>query len=738
MEELARKYLTRCDEKSATDLVCMARCSNLFNLGSFLGDYLSRVFPHNAILNLEYSANLYHAGKPRDSYAVCKKVLDMRNLSFDLVKQIMMNRRFNIPHIQDDHNYYNPGLVTQIINRKPKAFALVSFTMTTCKRFDLFVQTMNTFINCCSDLDLIDYWYCVDDNSSDEDRRKMRDLYPFMKFVFKTPDQKGHPQSMNILKSMVFTPYVFHLEDDWKFFEVRKYISELLEILGQDERFGQALVNKNYSETSKDIVPGGEPRVTQTGLRYYVHEYARTEEEKHEFVRKHGTSPNSNYWPHFSLRASLVRTRVLRELGDFNTKVSHFEMEYAHRYYNAGYTSAFLEGTYCLHTGRLTSERNDLTKPNAYTLNNEAQFSGKEEQIPVKTEPLTTVTPTVTPTVTTPQVLIRTFVVNLDKRPDRWTSFCSKPEPKFLQYERFSAVDGSKLIPTVQLQQIFDNNDYNMRRGMVGCAMSHIKLMVNLLNEDRDYIYCILEDDIDFVPDFSDKFVSCVQELMKVDWDLFYLGHHLWPQYITEEVHSKTIWPRIEKMTRGESLKRSMGGTIGYLISKTGARKLLEYINETGMTNGIDTVQQKSADTLDVYYAYPHLVYSECFRGNNHQTLDTDIQFNFESLTIPIDKRLDLEKEYYGILPQVSKNDLDSLELSVLVGNTPNFYHFSQNKADIRNLKKKCDCLKIPSYTLGDQVLVVANKPPEKSSESRYHHRFRKNNRWSVEDAIKV
>ena len=56
------------------------------------------------------------------------------------------------------------------------------------------------------------------------------------------------------------------------------------------------------------------------------------------------------------------------------------------------------------------------------------------------------------------------------------------------------------------------------------------------------------------------------------------------------------------------------------------------------MTNGIDTVQQKSANVLNVYYAVPQLIYSECCINNNN--VDTDIQNNFLSLTIPIEERI--------------------------------------------------------------------------------------------------
>jgi hypothetical protein len=283
MDQLARTFLANYDERTATDMVCLARCSGMPHLGAFLGRYLQTIFPHSCMLNLEHSANLHHSGKHRDSFLTTKRVLDMRNISEELSKQIISNRRFTIDTVENDWNYYNSALVAKLCNRRKRPVKLITFTMTTCKRFELFTQTMNTFLNCCTDIDLIDEWYCIDDSSSEEDRRRMCTMYPFVTFLLKNRDQKGHPQSMNIIRDMVNTPYLFHLEDDWKFFEQRPFISELLEVLGQDRNFGQVLINKNYSEIASDVILGGEFKQTNTGLRYYVHEYVTTDEEKNAF-----------------------------------------------------------------------------------------------------------------------------------------------------------------------------------------------------------------------------------------------------------------------------------------------------------------------------------------------------------------------------------------------------------------------------------------------------------------------
>jgi hypothetical protein len=53
---------------------------------------------------------------------------------------------------------------------------------------------------------------------------------------------------------------------------------------------------------------------------------------------------------------------------------------------------------------------------------------------------------------------------------------------------------------------------------------------------------------------------------------------------------------------------------------------MIQFINEYGMTNAIDTVMQKSADHLNVAYLEPLLVVLDMNKEG-----DTDIQFNFES-----------------------------------------------------------------------------------------------------------
>jgi GR25 family glycosyltransferase involved in LPS biosynthesis len=629
-EKLLERFNNTGSISDAIQIVQECESSGYSTLGYELGKMFLEFFPPNVKL-LSVTADCCFLIK---NYSECYRLTDRisRYVTDDAeIFKANYNRSLCINQIADVHLSYNPEKVKDITGRKTSTTPMITFTITTCKRLDLFEKTINSFLNCCTDLHKIDTWLCVDDNSSEEDRKAMRTLYPFFEFYMKSPDEKGHPTSMNIIRSKVRTPYIFHMEDDWKFFAQKPYISMCLDVLGQDVLLGQCLVNRNYAETAKDCasIIGGIFKITTYGTRYFVHENCENDEQYENFYNRHGRGVNCAYWKHFSFRPSLLRKGVLDQLGEYSN-MPNFEMDYSERYYRSGYRSAFLDSVYCLHTGRLTSERFDTTKSNAYVLNGERQFvENVDVDFPKKYN-------------------MKTYVINLDRRPDRWNNFSKLEEPKFLRYEKFSAVDGSKLTPNRQLQRIFEGNDYNMRDGMVGVALSHIKLWIDLINSDKEF-YCVFEDDVTFVPGMEQKFTH-VLSILPGGWGMCFLGHHVWPQHETPDCYDKEKIPRLDKWNAFQSLTYSIGGAVGYLISKAGALAMLEFIEDVGMTNAIDTMQQKAADIIPVYYCMPHLVYSDCWTKT--KTVDTDIQLNFRSLDMG--KILDI-----GSVPgRLKKNDV--------------------------------------------------------------------------------
>ncbi len=636
-ESFAKEFMETNSINTFIQWIRYLRLNKCYNTSLLLCEFYYPMYSYNIYFLDEMGMCYYYTGHYQQSWAIYTDILSCTYLNESQLVAFTFNAHFNIPHISNDTEY--PKSLVDKISSNVQPAGLVTLSITTCKRYELFEKTVNSFLNHCIDIHLISRWICIDDNSSEQDRIKMRSKYPFFEFVWKTIDQKGHASSMNMIKDMVDTPFLFHLEDDWQFYYKASYIQPCLHVLYNDSTLGQCLLNKNYSETFEDVsIHGGIFQTTPYGQRYYIHEY---QPDDSLFREKYGKCPSVAYWPHFSLRPGMNKMCVWKKIGTFDDSSEHFELNYATRFMEEGFKTAFLDFMCCTHIGRLTRDRYDSSYANAYQLNGEEQFTRNVDNETVECR-----------------------IINLDQRADRLNDIKERIKQQidcygeFFNYHRFSAINGYLLAPTRQMEQLFNNNDYNYRCGMIGCALSHISLWIEASKSAKPYI--ILEDDVTFVPNFRKRVMHILDIMKTTSWDVLFLGHHLYDSYkpkfeetkFEENKFEETKFEEtkfednVEKWSTAQSLLQSAGGTGGYIINNTGAIKMLSFIQSNGMTNGIDTMMQKACDTLDIYYCSPHLLYSDCYNIDNLH-IDTDIQKNYESLKRNISVRLRDEHEFF-------------------------------------------------------------------------------------------
>jgi len=320
------------------------------------------------------------------------------------IHNLFFNIKFALPHIVDldfleamleyinklkkcgiELTYFNTQNVDEIITQlrpllsAPSSAQLsaltprktpiqVMFTITTCKRFNLFEQTMNSLLRTWLDLDKVDLFFCVDDNSSEEDREKMRQQYPLFEYHMKGPEDKGHRESMNLIwdkLGQVKPKYWIHLEDDWLFFKKEHYITRAIEALEkhEDKHVSQIVFNREYGLMMRDM-----RRTNVEGLG-----------DKEDGLVLHVMGRNHNglhcgYWPHYSLHPSVCRASTFLTLGNYNSANVFFERDYAEKYNAAGYKTAFFDSIYSLHIGKQQWEKEGQ---NAYMLNSISQGISK-------------------------------------------------------------------------------------------------------------------------------------------------------------------------------------------------------------------------------------------------------------------------------------------------------------------------------------------------------------------------
>ena len=304
-----------------------------------------------------------------------------------------------LPYLERNVPAQDPAIIT--IKKTTKTTPRVIMTFTTCKRLDLFQQTVNSILNMWTDIEHVDYWFCVDDNSSAEDCAKMREMYPWIDYYFKTPAEKGHRPSMKIIWNKLNTlrpEYWIHMEDDFLFHTPGSYVFKAMQIMTDARNSGynvrQVLYNRNYGETVRDYKIQGHKLIRRMKYEMALHQHKTSNDAGGGGGGGDFGYGNCHYWPHYSFRPSLIDVAAILAVGDYDTPNQFFEMDYANRWTNLGFLSGFYNQITNRHIGRLTSERNDRTQPNAYELNNESQFVS-----PAATATATAITAPLVPTV---------------------------------------------------------------------------------------------------------------------------------------------------------------------------------------------------------------------------------------------------------------------------------------------------------------------------------------------------
>jgi len=605
---------------------------------------------------LEYnnSISAYYANDKKSGYECCKQILfgDLVNVSLlkatvgnfvfyiDLFEKEDCENKLRIFYLIDnilsDIGKKNETVESNVINcwnklfdicrpllTKPSYFNLsgniintdsIIITFTTCKRLDLFKQTVYSMINHWNDIKKINYWFCVDDNSSYEDKNQMQKLFPWIQYYMKTEKEKGHRKSMNIIwdKLNELKPkYWIHMEDDFLFHRKMNYIDEAVNALNSDgcirNNVKQILFNRNYGEIVDSYNSRGHISLQNNIGNDIV---------LHNFCEGNFNYINCHYWPHYSFRPSIIDAATILQLGNYDSENQFFEMDYAAKWTKNGFTSAFFNKITCRHIGKLTHGMQSNSTKNAYDLNGERQFdsikTSYRSSTPIK-------------------------IVNLERRTDRKEQTIKKLAEAGISdenYEIIKAIDGLTLQPTYELKYLFRDNDFGNRKGVIGCALSHYNLWKRLLDDSMHDYYLIMEDDFTLCSNFK-KHIETLKSNNEFSMrDVVFLGYSMF-----EKNRDYDIYNSVSEAVNVIDLNKELyiGGFFAYSINKAGARKMIEYINTNGIKHGIDYLF-KIYSEIQCYECHPQIAFSDW--NENGKSIDTDIQNVYDSIDFSTLNRL--------------------------------------------------------------------------------------------------
>ncbi len=171
------------------------------------------------------------------------------------------------------------------------------------------------------------------------------------------------------------------------------------------------------------------------------------------------------------------------------------------------------------------------------------------------------------------------YVINLDRRPDRWHDVQQMlARHQFRRVQREAAVDG-KLLTTEALEQVTTpESRASLTRprvrheelgsvGAVGCTLSHVNVWQRIAASDEPAL--VVEDDAVLVPELAQYRVFAEPEQVCADYDLVLLGYFA--------LRSPPPAPRTTPQNAVVPYGSLFFGTQFYYLTPVGAQKLLHH-----------------------------------------------------------------------------------------------------------------------------------------------------------------
>lgn len=163
---------------------------------------------------------------------------------------------------------------------------------------------------------------------------------------------------------------------------------------------------------------------------------------------------------------------------------------------------------------------------------------------------------------------LSTYLINLDRAPDRMNFMHTKLRGLGLEYERVAAIDGKLLSfphPDIDERGYERLHGRRINPGEAGCYLSHIECMRRFLSSDATHAL-ILEDDLQLCDNFCDVIDAVLDSV--IHWDILRLS----------SVNSGRKFP-VRQVTQFRSLAISLTrekGSGAYIVNRRAAKWLLD------------------------------------------------------------------------------------------------------------------------------------------------------------------
>jgi Glycosyl transferase family 2 len=171
-------------------------------------------------------------GKHAEAFTLCRRLLARTDIPDDDRRRIAVNRDFSVPAMLESASSYPDALVRAAAAGSGEPDVVVSLIAGPNRATT--EQTLNSFLNCCTDVSRVGRFLALDAGLSTQDRSMLHECYGFLEFAGAESGVQAAP---------IDGRFWLHLGQGSRFFAPENLITRLISVLEAERRVFQVGIN---------------------------------------------------------------------------------------------------------------------------------------------------------------------------------------------------------------------------------------------------------------------------------------------------------------------------------------------------------------------------------------------------------------------------------------------------------------------------------------------------------------
>jgi hypothetical protein len=175
-------------------------------------------------------------GQLAEAFTLCRRLLAGADIPDSQRSRVTANRDISVPVMLEAASAYPDTLIHSLVTGPGDA--TVTVTVIAGPELAATEATLNSFLNCCTDISAVGRFLVLDTGLPAPDRAKLQQRYRFLQFADSEPDPP-----LSQIRTHIDGQYWLHLHHGWRFFAPENYITRLTAILHAEPHVSQVAIN---------------------------------------------------------------------------------------------------------------------------------------------------------------------------------------------------------------------------------------------------------------------------------------------------------------------------------------------------------------------------------------------------------------------------------------------------------------------------------------------------------------